>query len=270
MSALLTTILKHTTPPILRTTSKFPTSTSKSDEPAIPDPAVFTITPLDTTALGSTPAPPSVSQCAVHLELLQAISKLKHRVVKEAAFIEIFGTVDEERETWWSAFVEVAVGRFGTWWWGVEEELRRREGTSCSSSSDASPGRAGSIRSGLAIPKNSKTAWGSNGECKRTTQSPKNSPPTAPGGLALLEGKKSMSPSRLAGRDSLQSLRSASAGSKNEREKEKAQSVKSGITEAVESVHLRELPEDLLPPLGKFFFLFMLAIIDPLRNIIKN
>jgi hypothetical protein len=251
MSSLLTTILKHTTPPMLRTTPpSFPTSTSKSDEPVIPDPAVFTITPLDTTALvgaHAPPPPPSVSQCAVHLELLQAISKLKHRVVKEAAFIEIFGTVDEERETWWSAFVEVAVGRFGTWWWGVEDELRRREGT-CS---DGSPGRAGSIRSGgLAILKNGNTAWGGNGECKRTTPSPKNSPPT--GGLGLLERKKTMSPSRLAGRESLQSLRSASALSKSEREKEKAQSVKSGITEAVESVHLRELPEDLLPPLGKF------------------
>ncbi|RPB12066.1 hypothetical protein P167DRAFT_507068, partial [Morchella conica CCBAS932] len=246
MSSLLTTILKHTTPPMLRTTSpKFPTTTSKSDEPVIPDPAVFTISPLDTTALGTHAPPPSVSQCAVHLELLQAISKLRHRVVKEAAFIEIFGTVDEERETWWGAFVEVAVGRFGTWWWGVEEELRRREGTSC----EGSPGRAGSIRRGLAIPKGSNTAWGGNGECKRTTPSPKNTPPTGVGGLALLEGKKSISPSRLAGRDSLQSLRSASGGSKSERVKEKAQSVKSGITEAVESVHLRELPEDLLPPL---------------------
>ncbi|KAI5838566.1 hypothetical protein DFP73DRAFT_580627 [Morchella snyderi] len=128
-------MLRPTTPP------KFPTTTSKSDEPVIPDPAVFTVTPLATTAH----APPSVSQCAVHLELLQAISKLKHRVVKEAAFIEIFGTVDEERETWWGAFVEVAVGRFGTWWWGVEEELRRREGTiSCGGGCGGGgcPGRA--------------------------------------------------------------------------------------------------------------------------------
>lgn len=102
----------------------FAPAASRNDEPAIPDPAVFTIAPLAATAGGV----PTVSQCAVHLELLGALSLLHRRVTKEAALIEVFGTVDEERETWWHAFIEVAVGRFRTWWWGVDEELLRRHG----------------------------------------------------------------------------------------------------------------------------------------------
>lgn len=99
----------------------FPLATSRNDEPAIPDPAVFTTTPLAASGL------PTVSQCAVHLELLQALSRLRDRVTKESALIKVFGTVEEEQETWWRAFVEIAVGRFEVWWWGVDEELRRRQ-----------------------------------------------------------------------------------------------------------------------------------------------
>lgn len=100
----------------------FALATSRNDEPAIPDPAVFTTTPLAASSGGL----PTVSQCAVHLELLQALSRLRDRVTNESALIEVFGTVDEEQETWWRAFVEVAVERFGVWWWGVDEELQRR------------------------------------------------------------------------------------------------------------------------------------------------
>lgn len=102
----------------------FAPAVSRNDEAAIPDPAVFTTSLLAATA----GALPTVSQCAVHLKLLEALSLLRRRVTKESALIEVFGTVDEERETWWHAFIEVAVGRFRVWWWGVDKELLRRYG----------------------------------------------------------------------------------------------------------------------------------------------
>ncbi|CUS08894.1 unnamed protein product [Tuber aestivum] len=107
---------KSTIPPV------FAPAATKKDTPAIPDPQVFTITTLQPAVSGL----PTVSQCAVHLELLEAFARLRHRVYKEEAFSEIFGE-DPEKNLWWRAVVEVAVGRFGIWWKAVSEELAIRE-----------------------------------------------------------------------------------------------------------------------------------------------
>jgi hypothetical protein len=105
-----------TSPPV------FPPAATKKDTPAIPDPQVFTITSL-APPFGS---PPTPSQCAVHLELLEAFTWLRNRVYKEAAFSEIFGE-DAEKVIWWRAVVEVSVERFGVWWKAVESEMQERE-----------------------------------------------------------------------------------------------------------------------------------------------
>ncbi|RPB04365.1 hypothetical protein L873DRAFT_1833068 [Choiromyces venosus 120613-1] len=107
---------KSTIPPV------FAPAETKKDTPAIPDPQVFTITTLQPAASGL----PTVSQCAVHLELLEAFTRLRNRVYKEEAFSELFGE-DPEKKLWWRAVVEVAVGRFGIWWETVNEELKVRE-----------------------------------------------------------------------------------------------------------------------------------------------
>ncbi|KAG0634020.1 hypothetical protein HOY80DRAFT_912777, partial [Tuber brumale] len=107
---------ESTTPPV------FAPAATKKDTPAIPDPQVFTITTLQLVGSGL----PTVSQCAVHLELLEAFAQLRHRVDKEEAFSEIFGE-DPEKNLWWRAVVEIAVGRFGIWWEAVNEELKARE-----------------------------------------------------------------------------------------------------------------------------------------------
>lgn len=178
------------------TPPSFPPAASKDDEPAIPDPAVFRTSALLSSSL-PLHAAPTVAQCAVHLELLQAFSKLNHRVTKESAFIEIFATVHEEPKVWWHAFVEVAVGRFEVWWRGVEEELRRRE------KAGSERGRAESV-----------------------------------GGAGGLSTGRS---------DSVRRSGSVRSGAS---EGKRPGSVMSGV----EGLKVRELPEDMLPPLGTAFF----------------
>lgn len=107
---------QSTIPPV------FAPAATRKDTPAIPDPQVFTITTLQPAVSGL----PTVSQCAVHLELLEAFTWLHNRVYKEEAFSEIFGE-DPEKNLWWRAVVEVAVARFGIWWEVVNKELKARE-----------------------------------------------------------------------------------------------------------------------------------------------
>lgn len=83
---------------------------------------MFTIATLQPAVSGL----PTVSQCAVHLELLEAFTWLHNRVYKEESLSEIFGE-DPEKNLWWRAVVEVAVGRFGIWWEVVNAELKARE-----------------------------------------------------------------------------------------------------------------------------------------------
>ncbi|KAL7267868.1 hypothetical protein RUND412_009527 [Rhizina undulata] len=132
----------------------FPPPINAVDEPQIPDPRVLTVTPLSFAECDGGPRAllPTISQCAVHLCLLQAFLKLKHRVTVEhaASFDIIFGDPDGaakalrerevegggeveweagEKERWWKAFVELAVERFEVWWMGVEKELGKMEDT---------------------------------------------------------------------------------------------------------------------------------------------
>lgn len=189
----------------------FPPAASKDDEPAIPDPAVFRTSALLSSSL-PLHAAPTVAQCAVHLELLQAFSKLNHRVTKESAFIEIFATVHEEPKVWWRAFVEVAVGRFGVWWRGVEEELRRREKVGSERGRAESERGAGGLSTGR-----SESVRGS------------------VGGLSTRRS------------DSVRRSGSVRSGTS---EGKRPGSVMSGV----EGLKVRELPEDMLPPLGIAFF----------------
>jgi len=67
----------------------------------------------------------TVSQCAVHLELLEAFTWLHNWVYKEEASSEIFG--EDPEKNLWRSVVKVAVARFGIWWEVVNKELKARE-----------------------------------------------------------------------------------------------------------------------------------------------
>ncbi|TGZ80556.1 hypothetical protein EX30DRAFT_372186 [Ascodesmis nigricans] len=113
-------------------------------EPMIPSPRVFEKEREEGVPIGP-PFLPSVTHCAVHLELLEVFWQLRYRVtVVEAAGLDVvFGYKgrgarwwrekkrlgvgrewrERERERLWEAFVECAVERFEEWWEKMERVL---------------------------------------------------------------------------------------------------------------------------------------------------
>lgn len=110
---------------------------SEEAEPAIPHPSLFEHLQQPTTSelLGSSDLP-TVTECAVHLELLEALFFLRQRVLKSEALDAVFGirpehqyvdrlgkqtilkdtTMWTRRQVKWEKFIELAVVRFLAWW----------------------------------------------------------------------------------------------------------------------------------------------------------
>lgn len=77
----------------------FPAAVSKEQEPIIPAPKLFqslseTPLPINDTSL------PSIADCAVHLELLQAFYFLRRRVLLSTAMDKVLGIKAEPKEVW--------------------------------------------------------------------------------------------------------------------------------------------------------------------------
>lgn len=133
-------------------TEEFQVARSKEQEPTIPSPRVFQPSQSNDAPIGA-PFLPSVTQCAIHLELLEVFWHLKKRVTVTDAesFDVIFGHqgkgarywrerrgwgvnrakkesewVEAERERVWRAYVELAVERFQRWWTRLDAALSER------------------------------------------------------------------------------------------------------------------------------------------------
>ena len=116
----------------------FRTVRTKAEEPTIPASSLFRSLE-DAKPGGITGGLPSVAQCAVHLELLQALHTLRVNVLRSTALDATFGikpnlrtvtrgwgrnkrvvklkddTLATRRKEKWPLFVELAVVRFQTW-----------------------------------------------------------------------------------------------------------------------------------------------------------
>ncbi|KAF8459249.1 hypothetical protein BDZ91DRAFT_742064 [Kalaharituber pfeilii] len=128
----------------LHSSTNKPTRPSISNLPAtLPPPSIFTSLYTDggtsdsqETAPQNISPNPTVAECAVHLELLEAFLVLKRRVLKSNALDYTFGTrrVPPQRRTdpnWlqkrkekWDKFLDLAVLRFEVWW----EEMAKKIG----------------------------------------------------------------------------------------------------------------------------------------------
>jgi hypothetical protein len=100
----------------------FPLAASKEEQPVIPDESVFQALSDNTQGVSTIP---TVAQCAVHLELLEAFLVLKRRVLKSNSLDRTFGidttgkrdaAFTQRRLVKWDRFVALAVARFEVWW----------------------------------------------------------------------------------------------------------------------------------------------------------
>jgi hypothetical protein len=122
---------------VLWNVPRYATATSTRPGPAIPPPSIFNS--LDQFTIDDYDAKshlPSIAECAVHLEFLEALYVLRQQVLKSEALDEVFDikpeykfvdrkgvrtqlkdeTMWERRQVKWEKFVEVAVVRFTAWW----------------------------------------------------------------------------------------------------------------------------------------------------------
>ncbi|KAL2022442.1 hypothetical protein VTK56DRAFT_5271 [Thermocarpiscus australiensis] len=130
-------------------------ATTADEEPKIPGPKLFAS--LTHTTQGDADADlPTVGECAVHLELLEAFHKLRLDVIRSSDLDTTFGVKIEKKTvyrstrvsgtrkrvmkavqlrdtTWptrrrqkWAYFLDIAVGRFKVWMKKVDEDLKER------------------------------------------------------------------------------------------------------------------------------------------------
>ena len=88
----------------------------------IPSPACFDFTQTASESNNRLASIPTLSECAVHLELLEAVLVLRTKVLNSKALDRLFGiNVSPRRsaqgpEEKWVRFVALAVIRFSLWW----------------------------------------------------------------------------------------------------------------------------------------------------------
>lgn len=119
--------------------TKYRLADTKDEQPVIPAPAVFAS--LEEPDKNSESNLPSIGECAVHLELLEAFFHLRSEVINRAELDKVFGVPLEHRVVYrqtygasqrqpvrlkdpdwtvkkrrkWSYFVTIAVARFEPW-----------------------------------------------------------------------------------------------------------------------------------------------------------
>lgn len=115
----------------------FPPAPTEAEQPVIPHPNVFHTLTVDLSDEDSTTQishAPSVGECAVHLELLEAFLVLKTKVLKSNALDRTFGiampagknkkvNITTIRERKWKGYVSLAVIRFEKWWQNIDRVL---------------------------------------------------------------------------------------------------------------------------------------------------
>ena len=119
-----------------RSNWKFSPAASPDDEPAIPSPDMFDFLPAPDDKSAGSFRLPHRSECAAHLELLEALFALRQRVLRSEALDSVMGTepvrvaktgyngdtktfkdgwLGTRRQVKWPIFVEFAVVRFLAW-----------------------------------------------------------------------------------------------------------------------------------------------------------
>ena len=110
---------------------RYTLASTKNGEPVIPNPSLFAMTSSPGEAYApnsgtcSSWDPPSVAQCAVHLEFLNVLHVLKHNVLADRNIARTMGyssnkkplraTLEEWKQRKWTKYVDFAVLRFLAW-----------------------------------------------------------------------------------------------------------------------------------------------------------
>jgi len=117
--------------------SPFLSAATEAEQPIIPDPKVFCslsenqIDVCSPTKIETNDAP-TVGECAIHLELLEAFLVLKTKVLQSNAIDSAFGiaapvrkrtNLKTLRERKWKGYVALAVIRFEKWWQNIDRVL---------------------------------------------------------------------------------------------------------------------------------------------------
>ena len=117
--------------------SQFPPAATEAEQPIIPNPKVFCslaenlIDGASRTKIKTNDIP-TVGECAVHLELLEAFLVLKTRVLQSNVIDRAFGiaapagkriNLKTLRERKWKGYVAIAVIRFEKWWQNIDRVL---------------------------------------------------------------------------------------------------------------------------------------------------
>jgi hypothetical protein len=110
---------------------QFPPAPTKAEQPVIPDPSIFgNLRSRNSPA--SIHGAPTIGECAVHLELLEALLVLKTKILKSNSLDRAFGIAnpargtkgfEKVRERKWKGYVALAVFRFEKWWKNINKIL---------------------------------------------------------------------------------------------------------------------------------------------------
>lgn len=117
--------------------SPFPSAATEAEQPIIPDPKVFCSLSENQNDVAlptkiKNNDVPTVGECAVHLELLEAFLVLKTKVLQSNAIDRAFGiaaptgkrtNLKTLRERKWKGYVALAVIRFYKWWQNIDRVL---------------------------------------------------------------------------------------------------------------------------------------------------
>jgi hypothetical protein len=119
--------------------SSYPPAATTAEQPIIPGSEVFyslSVSRHD----GNSPTQvepnviPTIAECAVHLELLEAFLVLKTKVIQSNAIDRAFGIAEASkkktktnlkllRERKWKGYISLAVIRFEKWWQSIDQVL---------------------------------------------------------------------------------------------------------------------------------------------------